>query len=162
VDGEYKFKVDFYYYYTEELIGKSLPAQLQGQEIEISIDGERVASLTIDPAIPESQANYVTPPVKIAAGQHRLAAAFVSKFDGPVQDHYHLVEQTLLDTTISVTPEMTGLPHLQTLSVTGPFNPTGISESGSRRKIFVCRPETPREEESCARNIVTRLAAQAF
>jgi len=161
-DGEYKFKADFYFYYTEEIIGKSLPAQLQGQELEISIDGERVAALTIDPAIPESQANYQTPPVKITAGQHRLAAAFVSKFDGPVQDHYRLVEQTMLDTTISVTPEMTGLPHLQTLSVTGPFNPTGISESPSRKKIFICRPESPRDEELCAKHIISKLVAQAY
>lgn len=161
-DGEYTFKVDFYYYYTEELIGKSLPAQLQGQEIEISVDGERVAALTIDPSVPESEANYVTKPVKIAAGQRRLAAAFVSKFDGPVQDHYRLVEQTIMDTTISVTPEMTGLPHLQTLSVTGPFNPTGVSESASRRKIFTCRPAAVSEEERCVTQIISKLAARAF
>src|SRR5205085_8442315 len=120
-DGEYTFKADFYYYYTEQLIGSSLPVQLQGQEIEFSVDGERVAVLTIDPAIQESSANYVTEPVKIKAGQRRLTAAFVSKFDGPVQDHYRLIEQTVLDTTIPVTPESTALPHLQAPSLTGPF-----------------------------------------
>jgi hypothetical protein len=161
-DGDYTFKADFYYYYTEQLIGSSLPAQLQGQEIEFSVDGERVASLTIDPSIQESQANYVTQPVHIAAGQRRLAAAFVSKFDGPVQDHYRLIEQTLLDTTISVTPELTGLPHLQALHVTGPFNPTGVSDSVTRRKVFTCRPVKASDEEPCATQIVSKLAAQAF
>jgi hypothetical protein len=161
-DGEYSFKADFYYYYTEEIIGKSLPHELQNQELEISVDGERVAVVKIDPTIPESEANYVTKPVKIAAGQRRLAAAFISKFDGPVQDHYRLVEQTLMDTTISVTPEMTGLPHLQTLSVTGPFNPTGVSESPSRQKIFACRPSGPNDEEPCVKQILSRLAGKAF
>ncbi len=161
-DGEYRFRADFYYYYTEQLIGSSLPQQLQGQEIEFSVDGERVAVLEIDPFVQESQANYVTEPVPIAAGQRRLTAAFVSKFDGPVQDHYRLIEQTILDTTISVTPELTGLPHLQSFYVTGPFNPTGVSESESRRRIFTCRPANTGEEEPCARQIVSRLAGQAF
>ena len=161
-DGEYRFRADFYYYYTEQLIGSSLPQQLQGQEIEFSVDGERVAVIEIDPFVQESQANYVTEPVPIAAGQRRLTAAFVSKFDGPVQDHYRLIEQTILDTTISVTPELTGLPHLQSFYVTGPFNPTGVSDSESRRLIFTCRPANTGEEEPCARQIVSRLAGQAF
>ncbi|MBI4473055.1 MAG: DUF1592 domain-containing protein [Acidobacteria bacterium] len=161
-DGEYSFKVNFYYYYTEELVGSALPAQLQGQEIEISVDGERVAVLRIDPAVKESEANYVTDKVKIKAGQRRLAAAFVSKFDGPVQDHYRLIEQTLLDTTISVTPQLTGLPHLQSLAVTGPYNPTGVSEGVSRKKIFTCRSASSSDEERCATQIISELAGKAF
>ena len=161
-DGEYRFKADFYYYYTEQLIGSSLPVQLQGQEIEFSVDGERVAALTIDPLVTESKANYITPPVKIAAGQRRLSAAFVSKFDGPVQDHYRLIEQTLLDTTISVTPELTGLPHLQALHVIGPFNASGVSESDSRRKILTCRPAEAAQEDECATQIISGLAGRAF
>src|SRR4029079_6972120 len=135
---------------------------LQGQEIEFSVDGERVAVLTIDPSVQESQANYVTHPVKIAAAPRRLAVAFVSKFDGPVQDHYRLVEQTILDTSIAVTPEMTGLPHLYALDVTGPYNATGVSESASRRRVFTCRPASEADEPRCATQIVSRLAAQAF
>ena len=161
-DGEYSFKATFYYYYTEQLIGSSLPAELQGQQIEFSVDGERVAVLTIDPTVQESSANYVTPPVPVKSGQRRLSAAFISKFDGPVQDHYRLVEQTIMDTTISVTPEMTGLPHLQALAVTGPYNPKGVSESASRAKVFTCRPAAATQNERCATQIISKLAGQAF
>ena len=161
-DGEYTFHLTFFYYYPGELLGRELPAQLQGQEIEISVDGERVALVQIDPSIKEEEANYVTRPVRIKAGQRRLAAAFISKFDGPVQDHYRLIEQTLADTTITVTPQLTSLPHLQVLAVTGPFNPTGVSESASRRKIFTCRPATADEEAACASEIISELAGKAF
>ena len=161
-DGEYSFHTTFYYDYPGELLGWKLPQQLQGQQIEISVDGARVAVLELDPNIKEEEANYVTEPVRIAAGQRNLSVAFVSKFDGPVQDHYRLIEQTLGDTTISVTPQLTGLPHLQAFSVTGPFNPTGISESASRRKIFTCQPINSGEEEACARKIVSELAGKAF
>ena len=161
-DGEYTFKASFYHYPTEVIVGGSLPAELQNQEIEFSIDGERVAVLTIDPAIRERDENYITKPVKVKSGQHRLTAAFVAKFDGPVQDHYRLVEQTILDTSIAVTPEMTGLPHLYALDVTGPYKASGISESKSRQRIFNCRPESESEEIRCATQIVTTLASQAF
>ncbi|MBI4475052.1 MAG: DUF1592 domain-containing protein [Acidobacteria bacterium] len=161
-DGEYVFEATPFYYYTEEVLGNALPQELQNQQIEISVDGEPLAVLTIDPNIKESKANYVTPRVRVKAGQRRLSAAFIAKFDGPVQDHSRLVENTILDTTVGMTPEMTGLPHLQALAVTGPYDPTGVSESASRAKIFICRPAAAAENDACAVRIVSRLAAQAF
>jgi len=68
----------------------------------------------------------------------------------------------LMDITIANQPQMTGLPHLQTLSVTGPFNVSGVSETPARRRIFTCRPTAPGDEEACASKIITRLSAQAF
>ena len=161
-DGEYTFNVDFHTHFDEQPFGSALPVQLQGQEIEISVDGERVAALTFDPLLRMSEVQYVTPPVKAAAGQRRLAAAFVSKFDGPVQDHYRLVEQTTVSTDVVNSPEMTALPHLRTLTVTGPFNPTGVSENATRRKIFTCRPTSAGQEDACATEIISRLTGRAF
>ena len=161
-DGEYIFEANPFWYYTEEVIGSALPKELDDQQIEFSVDGEPLAVLTIDLDVKESAAEYRTPPVHVKAGQRRLAAAFISKFDGPVQDHNRLVEYTILDTVISVTPEMTGLPHLQALAVTGPFNTTGVSDNNTRAKVFTCRPATPAENESCAIEIISRLAGQAF
>jgi hypothetical protein len=57
---------------------------------------------------------------------------------------------------------MTILPHLQTLTVTGPLKITGVSETPSRKKIFTCRPARPADEEGCARTIISNLATQAF
>ena len=72
IDGEYSFKLAFYYDYLETLFGQSLPANLQGQEIEVSIDGARVAIFTIDPSIPETKNLLVTPRITVAAGPHRV------------------------------------------------------------------------------------------
>ena len=46
-DGTYTFQSELYFYYLGELIGGNLPESLQGQELEISVDGARVASFTI-------------------------------------------------------------------------------------------------------------------
>ena len=48
------------------------------------------------------------------------------------------------------------------LSVIGPYNPTGPGDSPSRRKIFVCNPTTAAQEEPCARQILTALARRAY
>jgi hypothetical protein len=50
----------------------------------------------------------------------------------------------------------------ESLIINGPFNATGPGDTPSRRAIFSCHPQEPREEGSCARTILTRLAAKAF
>ena len=161
-DGEYTFKLELYFYYTGELIGGNLPESLQGQEIEVSVDGERVAIFKIEPLLEEVTGALVTPPIRIKAGPRRLSAAFIAKADGPIEDEYRLVDQTLMDISVALHPGMTALPHLQTLTVTGPLKVTGVSETPSRRKIFTCFPAKPSEEESCAKNIITNLTMRAF
>ena len=161
-DGEYTFGVELYYYYTGELIGSNLPKSLQGQEIEVSVDGEQVGLFTVDPLQVETSAVMLTTPIEVAAGPHRVSAAFIAKFDGPVEDQYRLVEQTLMDSSIALHAGMTALPHLQTLTVTGPLVVTGVSDTPSRQKIFTCYPSEASEERACADEIITNLAARAF
>ena len=48
------------------------------------------------------------------------------------------------------------------MSVLGPYNPTGPGDTPSRRKIFVCTPAAPSEDEACARRILTNLALHAY
>jgi hypothetical protein len=161
-DGEYSFKVDLYHWYTGSLIGYRLPENLEEQQIDVSIDGTRVALIDIDPGIQDFDGGMITEPVHIKAGPRRVAVAFVSKFDGPVEDRYWLVDQTLVDVSIANHPGMSSLPHLQTFSITGPIDPSGVSETPSRRAIFTCRPTDASMEASCAEEIISRLARGAF
>ncbi len=62
---------------------------------------------------------------------------------------------------------MTGHPHLESLTVTGPYKAAGSGDTPSRRHIFSCRPkektDKPSAEElACAHEIVARLARQAY
>lgn len=161
-DGEYTFRAELYFYYLGELIGGNLPESLQGQELEISIDGDRVAAFTIDPLYEGNAAPLTTPPIAVTAGPHKLAAAFVAKADGPVEDQVRLVEQTILDVSVGLHPGMTTLPHLQSLYVVGPTRVLGLSETPSRKQILVCRPASAAEEEPCATRIIESLVRKAF
>jgi hypothetical protein len=48
------------------------------------------------------------------------------------------------------------------LQIIGPFDPTGVSDTPSRHKIFVCHPANESEELPCAKDIVANLERVAF
>jgi hypothetical protein len=157
-DGEYIFKVGFYYSPTGPLFGLN---QGKGQQIEIAVNGERVALLDINPAMQLATDGIKTPPIKVRAGPQRISASFPQTFDGPIEDEYRMVEQSLVDVSAGTVPGMTTLPHLHQLSITGPTTPSGVSDTPSRRKIFTCRP-TGDDEIPCAKKIISDLARQAY
>ncbi|MGA3188546.1 MAG: DUF1592 domain-containing protein [Bryobacteraceae bacterium] len=157
-DGEYVFKVGFYYSPTGPLFGLN---QGKGQQIEIAVNGERVALLDINPAMQLANDGMKTPPIKVRAGPQRISASFPQKFDGPIEDEYRMVEQSLVDVSAGTVPGMTTLPHLHQLSITGPTAAAGVSDTPSRRKIFTCRP-TGDDEIPCAKKIIADLARQAY
>ena len=157
-DGEYNFQVSFYYSGLGAFFGQN---QGKGQEIEISLDGERVAAMELDPFM---KLNTVlkTPRVKIKAGPHMVAAAFPVKASGPVEDDVAPIEQSLVDVSNANVPGLTSLPHLHDVGVNGPYNVTGVSDYASRRKVFVCRPAGGADEVPCARKIIAALVRQAW
>jgi mono/diheme cytochrome c family protein len=55
-----------------------------------------------------------------------------------------------------------GVPGLSTVTVEGPFTDAGPGDTASRRRIFVCRPKQERDEEGCAKTILTGLARRAY
>ena len=160
-DGEYLFKIMLHMGPTGDLFG----GPYRGEQIEVSIDGERVALMDINPRMNEQDPNGLTmqtPKVDIKAGQHRVSAAFVQRFDGPADDLIMPIEHTLADTNIGEVFGTTALTHLRDFTVSGPLSVTGVSETDSRKKIFTCRPTTASEESACAADIVRTLASQAY
>ena len=159
-DGEYTFKLGFYYSPTGPLFGLN---QGKGQQIEIAVNGERVALLDIDPRMRLANDGIKTPAIQIKAGPQRISASFIQKFDGPIEDEYRMVEQSLVDVSVGTVPGMTTLPHLHELSITGPISISGVSDTPSRRKIFTCRaPSSESDEIPCAKKIISALARRGY
>jgi len=160
-DGEYQFKIMLHMGPTGDLFG----GPYRGEQIEVSIDGERVALMDINPRMNEQDPNGMTmqtPKVDIKAGQHRISAVFVQHFDGPADDLIMPIEHTLADTNIGEVFGTTALTHLRDFTVSGPLAVTGVSETASRRKIFTCRPTAKTEASACAADIIRKLASQAY
>ena len=134
-------------------------------QLEVSVDGERVALFPLAPIDPDRDqgAAYNTGPedlrvrVSVAAGPRTVTATFIRKtgalaeslrqpFDRPHGEGDYLLYA----------------PHLGTLTITGPFDETGIEDTPTRRRIFVCRPGNAAEEAPCARQILSSLARRAY
>src|SRR5687767_1595828 len=94
--------------------------------------------------------------VRVAAGPHDVGVTFFrrnrAQSDEPLQLHerHHDLQ------------DMNGLPIVDQVTLTGPFNATGPGDTPSRRRIFTCRPSTQTQEASCARTILTTLARLAY
>jgi len=152
-DGEYFISI-------ETLFGRGL----SGEDLDISIDGTGVAQLALahngDQSIP-----IQTKPVYVTAGQHQIAAAFVKRIEGPYEDRLSPFKWSLVggeDARQWANYGITALPHLADLMVTGPVTSGPVSETRSRSKIFSCYPSSENEEADCARDIITRVATQAY
>ncbi len=158
-DGEYVFKLGFYYSPTGPLFGLN---QGKGQQIEVAVNGEQVALLDINPSMRLANDGIKTPPIRIKAGPQRISATFISNFDGPLEDEYQMVEQSLVDISAGTIRGMTTLPHLHELAITGPTQVLGLSDTPSRRRIFSCRPAAGADELPCAKKIISALARQAY
>jgi hypothetical protein len=128
-------------------------------DIDVSIDGENVATLPYEGF--ERGVALRTEPIFMRAGQHQVSVAFVRKSEGPYEDLIRPHDWSLAGGG-SGGAGITTLPHLEDLVIGGPFNATGISDTPSRQRIFVCRPTSAAEEESCAREIIGSLVTNAY
>jgi hypothetical protein len=162
-DGSYVFRVVFDHTTT----GDGFAGQLaRGEQVEISIDGARVALLDVDPwlsyADPWGIAMW-TDSVHVTAGPHRVSAAFLATAEGPVDDLLSPHDWSIADRHTGMGGYgLTLLPHVRDLVVGGPYAVSGVSDHAVRQRIFTCRPVTAAEEVPCARAIVTRLASAAY
>ena len=125
-------------------------------EIEISVDGARVALAAVGSAEAEAGRNRTSSDeirlrVPIEAGPHLLGVTFVQRSEA-------------LDEGIVREPLRSRgtLPAIAMTTISGPYDATGSGDTPSRGRIFVCRPEGEAEELPCAREILTTLARRAY
>jgi len=158
-DGEYVLSLNF-----------ASGGSAKDEKIDFSVDGVPVYMLNYDPAVTRqaaaadgrSFALQATPPIKITAGEHHIAAAFVKKQDGPLEDVIRPHDWSYAGGG-SGGNAITQLPHIRELYVKGPTKITGMTEgNASRNRVFSCRPIEAAGEQTCARTIITRLGSQAF
>jgi cytochrome c553 len=164
LDGDYVLQVKLYR--TNLNIMRGLE---YAHEVEFAIDGRRVYAATIGG--PEDLAALFDKPTDtsdavdarlrvrapVTAGSHTLSVAFVE--DPPVQEPNRL--QPFIRSSID-NFDWAGRPHMQTFTITGPFNATGAGDTPSRRKLFGCMPKTAAAEAACAEKILAPLAHRAY
>jgi hypothetical protein len=162
--GEYLLKVKLLQTNLGSVRGLEYP-----QQLEVSIDGERIhlvpmggpADFAILPENAEEIAEALDARLRlrvpIVAGSHDVVATFVQK--SGVEGGNRL--QSFLRSNVDAT-DHTGVPHIESLTIDGPFGPTSPGDTPSRRAVFMCRPATPAAEPACARSIIVSLGKRAY
>jgi mono/diheme cytochrome c family protein len=157
-DGDYSFKVKGVTGYFQAVLGG-----IKGEQLEVTIDGERVKLFDWDKEIANTTGNgKSTPRIPVKAGLHAVGVTFLATNDVPGSELNRPFQRTM--NTPGSIPGFLFYPHVGQVWIEGPYDAKGATDTASRRRIFVCRPasSSARDEEACARTIVTRLAKHAF
>ena len=160
-DGKYKFQMLLHGEPQGELYARTA----RSMTMEVSIDGARVARVSVDRWISESSPDGLmvqTQPVFVAAGPHRVAATFLREFEGEEDDLIKPIDHTLADTNIGIGYGVTTVGHLRSLAIVGPTAVSGVTDNPTRRHVLICRPVTKAAEPACAKRILERLATEAY
>ncbi len=114
-----------------------------GAGVDVTLDGEQL-----------KPANVRSFRIRVTAGPHTVGAAIVDRARGAGVDEQY--------SDFRINSAFTAPGGIQTVVITGPFDPTSAGDTPSRHRIFVCRPANAADEPACARKIVSTLARRAY
>ena len=172
-DGEYEIKVRLQRNAREYIRGLA-----DAHRLEIRLDGEKIASYTVggktfgkdagifsrgnlgDPAQEEYERLTGDADLHVRfhakAGTRIVSVAFLKDQalpEGPIQQPLSQVEYSQYKG---------GLSAVGSVTVGGPYSVTGLSDTASRQRIFICRPSAQNQESACAEKILSALARRAY
>jgi len=160
VDGQYELTIG------DMALAREVPrmefentvlALLDGKEFyRTNIGGEpdhKAIDQRLDPAVEEINGRLRKIPFKATAGQHELTVTFLQR---------SYAESDERTRTVALEGGQERIQAAHALQIRGPLTVTGMSDSVSRKKIFICRPQGKADETACARKIVSDFARRAF
>jgi hypothetical protein len=165
VDGEYDFQLRLYRTNLSAIRGLEDPHRL-----ELNVDGERVLlaniggnedliALQANPTAASDALEQERLHVRVAvkAGERQVSAAFLGETPS-------LFDTSRLQPFVrDFNPyDAEGAPHVQSLSIQGPFAAVADPRAAPSPKLFVCRPAGAAEEPACARQILSAVATRAY
>ena len=156
-DGAYDIQIYLARGYSGDIDGLK---DQQPHEIRLLLDRRPIGTMTVqrpangDDALLDRNLKIRVP---VTAGPHEVGVTFLKNSSSlletarqPLQAHFNERRH----------PRMT--PAISQVSITGPYTPGGATDTPSRRRIFVCRPADPGEEEACAKKILSTLMRRAY
>jgi hypothetical protein len=164
LDGKYSVKI---------VLARNTVDVIRGLEethqIEILVDGARVFLASVG-GTSDTEALVKNPAearmmiearlqarIPVKAGPRTVSVTFLQK--DAAEDDYIL--EPFIRTTLDPVNEA-GLPHLDQVVISGPYDATGPGDTPSRHKIFVCHPANSSEDVGCAKKILGTLARHAY
>ena len=130
-------------------------------DVEVMLDGERVRFVTVKPPGPGQDHSGVDKDLSfrlpVKAGPHVVSATLPKKSSSVLESGH---QPYMAHFNNDRHPRLT--PAIYSISIVGPFDAKGPGDTPSRRRILVCKPAGPRDEEPCARKIFATLTRRAY
>jgi hypothetical protein len=134
---------------------------VQGEKLEVTVDGERVYLYDWDREIATQEGNGGrTPPIPLKAGFHTVGVTFIATSDLPDTGLNRSFVRTM--NAPGAIAGYTFYPHVGQVFIEGPYNGLPAASKQSRDHVFECYPESIDDERPCARKIIATLASRAF
>ena len=164
LDGEYTIKVRLWRNTFDLMRGMEDP-----HDIEIAMDGVRLqlvraggkqdfATMSENPGTFGTDLDKrLTVRIPVKAGTHTISAATVLRSNAIRDDLIKPFMRTTVDGL-----DITGDPSVDRVTIEGPFGQAGSGDTASRRKIFICRPATTKDETACATKILSSFGRMAY
>ena len=176
---KYTFPLDAEYIISATLMRTNVDATRgleEARQVEFTVDGDRVYLTSIGGTVvglPGGEAGGNRPRLSRSDAADAQLRVRIPVKAGPRSVGVSFLQRSLGENTSRLRPfrssfdtyDASGMPHIRSLSVTGPFKATGPGDTPSRRRIFSCRPSnaaTPAAEETCATEILSTLARRAY
>lgn len=155
-DGEYVFTVKGMTGYFTRVLGN-----VKGEQLEVTVDGERVYLYDWDNEIGNKEGNGGrTPAIPIKGGFHKIGVTFIATSDLPDTGLNKSFQRTM--NSPGAIAGYTFYPHVGQVFIEGPYNGTPATTTPSREKVFECYPQSLNQETRCARQIISTLTTKAF
>ena len=160
LDGDYEIEVRLARNRNENVEGLSEP-----HVMEVTLDGERLTLFTITPNrnrfgsyyADEEVDKHLNLRIPVTAGPHVLGVAFLQKNSALIE-----TERQPYRAHFNQDRHPRQQPAVYSVSVAGPFDPTGTGDTPSRDRVFSCRPATAADESDCAASIISTLTRRAY
>jgi hypothetical protein len=109
------------------------------------------------PARAELMKRFADIPLQVTAGTHEVVVTFIERSRAADDEQ---ISGDVGDFSFGGAARVAGITS--GINMAGPFNPTGLTRTASRRLLFVCEPEVAERERECAVEIAANLARRAY
>jgi hypothetical protein len=158
-DGEYVIS----WVPVRNTVGALYGGDAENEQVELSIDGERIKLYSIGKDIPltanvHADKNEIR--VAVKAGQHAVGLAFIANTYIPHVFLNRSYRRSILDD--NPIEGIMQTPQVSQITIQGPINGSPAKDTPSRRKILVCNPSGANGDLTCAKTILSTLARKAY
>lgn len=162
LDGEYSIKVRLQR--TKGIEGPRIIGLGEARQLDVRLDGERIKLFNVGgekDLTPDQVEQRLELRFTAKAGTRRIGVTFLNEDLAPEGMQRPLLTEMQLKGW-GARDDSQRPPGVESVSINGPFNAQGATTTASRARIFTCMPKGARDEERCARQILSKLARQAY